>query len=294
MIITTAVSLPARRERPVPGRVRFCSIIEPLKTPSAPASTHVLSYARLSGSVNGGLGPARGELMPSESQSTALSSSFGRRKKKHYERGCSCALYAQQVIKCANVTVTVLMQILSFLEETHDFSTSEHGEMVHYSFPFHAPPLTRTDQPPLFLLGSEWDIFSRASYFEAILRIYTYSRGPPFLFSLLQMASSAPPSGGTAPSPLASVKEWYHNWCASTPFITRSTLHLLPALYALSWVVDLTAYLANIPYMSIYKLQLWRPFLSPFYTEGLLSVLFLCLSLGGMATTLEQVGRRWG
>ncbi|EWM20523.1 hypothetical protein Naga_100335g2 [Nannochloropsis gaditana] len=102
------------------------------------------------------------------------------------------------------------------------------------------------------------------------------------------MASSAPPSGGTAPSPIASVKEWYHNWCASTPFITRSTLHLLLALYALSWVVDLTAYLANIPYMSIYKLQLWRPFLSPFYTEGLLSVLFLCLSLGGMATTLEQ------
>jgi hypothetical protein len=69
--------------------------------------------------------------------------------------------------------MTVLMQILSFWEGTHDdFSISEHGEMVHYSFPFHAPPLPRTDQPALFLLGSEyWDIFSRASCFEAILRI---------------------------------------------------------------------------------------------------------------------------
>jgi len=64
---------------------------------------------------------------------------------------------------------------------------------------------------------------------------------------------------------------------------------LLFGLYLLSWLVDLTPYVINIPYLTIYKLHLWRPFLSPFYTDGLLSVVFLCLSLGGMGATLEQV-----
>jgi hypothetical protein len=88
------------------------------------------------------------------------------------------------------------------------------------------------------------------------------------------------------------MKEWYGNWCATTPFVTRSTLHLLFGLYLFSWLLDLTPFVINIPYLTIYKLHLWRPFLSPFYTDGLLSVVFLCLALGGMGATLEQVGRK--
>jgi len=99
----------------------------------------------------------------------------------------------------------------------------------------------------------------------------------------------APATGASPPSPFTSLKEWYGNWCTTTPFVTRSTLHLLFGLYLLSWLVDLTPYVINIPYLTIYKLHLWRPFLSPFYTDGLLSVVFLCLSLGGMGATLEQV-----
>lgn len=109
--------------------------------------------------------------------------------------------------------------------------------------------------------------------------------------------SSGGPASATGPSPpslFTSSRDWYANWCMTTPFVARSTLHLLLALYLFSWLVDLAPYVSNIPYLTIYKFQLWRPFLSPFYTEGLLSVVFLCLSLGGMGATLEQVGKEGG
>jgi hypothetical protein len=50
-------------------------------------------------------------------------------------------------------------------------------------------------------------------------------------------------------------KKRYREWRLATPFITRATLQLLVALWALSWVVDLAPWVVNVPALTILRLQ---------------------------------------
>lgn len=47
----------------------------------------------------------------------------------------------------------------------------------------------------------------------------------------------------------------YREWRLATPFITRATLQLLVALWALSWVVDSGPWVVNVPALTILRLQ---------------------------------------
>ncbi|CAM9370773.1 unnamed protein product [Heterosigma akashiwo] len=84
------------------------------------------------------------------------------------------------------------------------------------------------------------------------------------------------------------ILEYYNNWSASTPFITRSACMAVAALYLLSWVIDLSQALSNVPYYSINHLEVYRLIFSPLYTTSLLSVVFIMMSFSGTGRQLEQ------
>lgn len=81
---------------------------------------------------------------------------------------------------------------------------------------------------------------------------------------------------------------YYDIWSQTTPAVTRSSTIALVILYLFSWIIDLTDYLGNIPYFTIYYIELYRIILSPFVGNSLLSVIFILLFYPTMASRLEQ------
>eukprot|EP00640_Fibrocapsa_japonica_P002309 CAMPEP_0113936424 /NCGR_PEP_ID=MMETSP1339-20121228/3338_1 /TAXON_ID=94617 /ORGANISM="Fibrocapsa japonica" /LENGTH=289 /DNA_ID=CAMNT_0000938895 /DNA_START=54 /DNA_END=920 /DNA_ORIENTATION=+ /assembly_acc=CAM_ASM_000762 len=99
------------------------------------------------------------------------------------------------------------------------------------------------------------------------------------------MSGYPPAAGGQQENP---VLKWYQNWAASTPLVTRYTTTGIVSLYLISWVVDLSMPLANIPYYSVMKLEVYRLLLSPLFTGSLFGVLFVVMSFSGMGSRMEQ------
>ena len=81
---------------------------------------------------------------------------------------------------------------------------------------------------------------------------------------------------------------YYETWSATTPAVARLSIIGLVGVYLFSWLMDLSMYFANVPYYTIYSLELYRVVLSPLVGNSIMTVLIIFLFYPTMATRLEN------
>jgi len=59
-------------------------------------------------------------------------------------------------------------------------------------------------------------------------------------------------------------------------------------VYLFSWLIDLTMYIANVPYYTLYSFEVYRAVLSPLVGNSILTVLIIFLFFPTMASRLEN------
>ena len=65
----------------------------------------------------------------------------------------------------------------------------------------------------------------------------------------------------------------YKEWILRTPFITRNSVVIIIVVYILSWFLDPTDLLSDIPHDTVLRFQFYRLILAPLVGNCLLSVL---------------------
>lgn len=91
-----------------------------------------------------------------------------------------------------------------------------------------------------------------------------------------------------AADPQNQILDRYNEWKFRTPFVTRTILLTLSLVYLLSWLLPFSDYLTNIPFFTVYKLELYRILLAPLVCESLMSLIFVFMSMGNLANTMEH------
>jgi len=80
----------------------------------------------------------------------------------------------------------------------------------------------------------------------------------------------------------------YLEWKGRTPFITRTILQTLSFIYLLSWFLPFTDALTNVPYFTIFGFEFYRIFTAPLICQSLMSLIFVAMSMGGLANIMER------
>lgn len=94
-------------------------------------------------------------------------------------------------------------------------------------------------------------------------------------------------SSQDAPPDSNPVLSSYESFQRDTPLVTRYVLTSLTLSYALSYVIDLTWPLQNMPLFTLTRLELYRLVLAPFVCTSLISLIFAYVSLTGHGKRLE-------
>lgn len=90
-------------------------------------------------------------------------------------------------------------------------------------------------------------------------------------------------------APGGSVLSTYNSWAAGVPFVTRSTLVSISVIGILSlFGLDFSDYLANIPYFTLYRFEIYRILTSVFMNNSIISVVFMWLFFPAMGSRMEQ------
>lgn len=92
------------------------------------------------------------------------------------------------------------------------------------------------------------------------------------------------PNQPPQPNPVLTAYESFVN---DTPLVTRYILTSLFSSYILSFFVDPGMAVANIPYFTVQKFELYRPILCNLVCEGILSLIFAYLSFVDMGKRME-------
>ena len=82
--------------------------------------------------------------------------------------------------------------------------------------------------------------------------------------------------------------EYYNRWMDTTPYVTRASMIGIVAIYLFSFFIDLTTSLANIPYYTIFQIQLYRIILSPLVSNSILTIILIALFYPSMASRMEN------
>ena len=84
-------------------------------------------------------------------------------------------------------------------------------------------------------------------------------------------------------------KNFIGNIFNSMPFFVKIVISSTIILYLINFFVPYVAlFLADIPYFTVYRIQLWRLFTTPFITTGLISVIFSIILWYSKASRLEK------
>jgi len=94
-------------------------------------------------------------------------------------------------------------------------------------------------------------------------------------------------SGGGGPGANNPYLDYYNQWCDKTPIVTRTSMITIVILYLFSWIWDLTKVLSNIPYYTIFSLEIYRIILSPIVSNSLLSTVLIGLFYPQLGSKLE-------
>jgi membrane associated rhomboid family serine protease len=90
-----------------------------------------------------------------------------------------------------------------------------------------------------------------------------------------------------SPPPTNPVLDAYERFVREVPLVTRCVLISQVVTLFLSFFLDLSFAVANIPHFTIFKLELYRIFLSPFICPGVLSLVFAYISFVDNGRRLE-------
>lgn len=95
-----------------------------------------------------------------------------------------------------------------------------------------------------------------------------------------------PPSSDTPPNnnPVVSA---YETFSRETPLVTRYCIQELIICYLTSFIFDFTHALVNIPFLTVYRLELYRLIFAPFISDNILTVLFACISYSTYGKIIE-------
>ena len=80
----------------------------------------------------------------------------------------------------------------------------------------------------------------------------------------------------------------YEGYVRDTPLVTRYVLNAVVISYFLSFFVDPTFALANIPYFTIFRFQLYRMITSPLVCSSILNLFFAFMGFMNNGVKLEQ------
>lgn len=80
----------------------------------------------------------------------------------------------------------------------------------------------------------------------------------------------------------------YESYVQNTPLVTRYVLNSVVISYFMSFFVDPTFALANIPYFTIFRIQLYRILTSPFVCSSILNLFFAFMGFMNNGVKLEQ------
>lgn len=89
------------------------------------------------------------------------------------------------------------------------------------------------------------------------------------------------------PPPPNPVLNAYETFARETPLVTRYVLTSQFATWVLSFFVDPSFAVANIPHFTIFKFELYRLLLSPFICQGFFSLVFAYISFVDNGRRLE-------
>jgi membrane associated rhomboid family serine protease len=99
------------------------------------------------------------------------------------------------------------------------------------------------------------------------------------------MSSSFPSNESDASSnPLLKAVE---NWLERTPSVTRFLISIHAGTYVISWLMDYSLALSNIPHFTLTKLEMYRITLSPLVNTSIFSLALAVLSFSELAKRLE-------
>ena len=73
------------------------------------------------------------------------------------------------------------------------------------------------------------------------------------------------------------------------PYFVKIVICSTIILYIINFIIPYVAlFLADIPYFTVYKFQIWRLFTTPFITTGFFSIIFSIIFWYEKATRLEK------
>lgn len=97
----------------------------------------------------------------------------------------------------------------------------------------------------------------------------------------INSASSAPPDSNP-------VLTAYESYVQNTPLVTRYVLNSVVISYFMSFIVDPSFALANIPYFTLFRFQLYRIVTSPLVCSSILNLFFAFMGFTNHGVKLEQ------
>lgn len=100
------------------------------------------------------------------------------------------------------------------------------------------------------------------------------------------MSPSAPDAGGMPP-PDNPVLTAYEGFVQSTPLVSRYTMTTLVVTYLISWFIDVSFAVSNIPYFALNRLELYRIFLSPLICSSIFTLALAYFSFVDHGKRLE-------
>jgi Rhomboid family len=80
----------------------------------------------------------------------------------------------------------------------------------------------------------------------------------------------------------------YESFVRGTPFVTRTLLQVQVMTWILSWFIDLGLALGNVPHFTVFRFELYRVLLSPFFCTTFLSLIVCYLSCAEYGIRMEH------
>ena len=80
----------------------------------------------------------------------------------------------------------------------------------------------------------------------------------------------------------------FDKWVSATPPATRFVLYIIVAFYLVTFISSNVIYTFSNVLLFVLHGEVWRPIFSSFFSNGILSVLFIGLTFSSMGSRLER------
>ena len=95
-----------------------------------------------------------------------------------------------------------------------------------------------------------------------------------------------PPPSDTPPNNNPAISA-YESFARETPLVTRYVIQALVVGYLTTFIYNFTSAVVNIPFFTLYRLEIYRLLLAPFFSDNILTVLFSCIAFSTYGKLIE-------